>query len=162
MKKHKKILIIVFFVLCISIVAIAIYYKTSTIEIPDNPNLKISIDYMSAPSLIFTYYFYDDAIIETSHGGGLLPNESVLSTSTTKYYFNEKIDLSELKNFIDKIPRDTSGRNLVEITEKDGITYSIDDLNIPNGNSSEITLAHGELLAEIMKITDNAIRKQER
>ena len=66
MKKHKKILIIVFFVLCISIVAIAIYYKTSTIEIPDNPNLKISIDYMSAPSLIFTYYFYDDAIIETS------------------------------------------------------------------------------------------------
>ena len=162
MKKHKKILIIVFSVLCISIIAIAIYYKTSTIEIPNNPNLKISIDYMTAPSLISTYYFYDDAIIKTSHSGGFLPNGPVSSTSTTKYYFNEKIDLSELRNSINKFPKDTSGINSVEITEKDGITYSIDDLNIPNGNSSEITSASGELLIEIRKITDNAIRKQER
>lgn len=162
MKKIKKVLIIIFSVFFVSIVAIAVYVRTSKIEIPNNQNLKISIDYMSAPSLIFTYYFYDDTIIATSHSAGLLPSGPSVSTSTIKYYFNEKIDLSELKDFIDKIPRDTSNRTSVEITEKDGTTYGIDDSNITNKNSSGLTLAHGELLAKITKITDKAIRKQER
>ena len=162
MKKNKKTLIIIFSVICISIIAFIIYFKTSTIHIPPNPNLKISIDYMSAPSLIITYYFYDDTIIETSHSGGVLPTGPVSATNTTKYYFNKKIDLTNLKNFINKIPRDTSDNGLVEVTEKDGTTYFINDLNVTNKKGSGLLLAHGELLTEIMNITDNAVRKIEK
>jgi len=93
---------------------------------------------------------------------GILPTGHSSSTSTTKYYFNEKIDLSELRNFIDKTPRDTSNKQLVEITEKNGTTYSINDFNDTNENNSRLTIAHGELLTEIRKITNQATRKQER
>ena len=159
MKKKHKIILIVFFILCISIIGIILYSKNSTIEIPDNPNLKISIDYMSAPSLTITYYFYDDSIIRTSYCGGVLSSGPVSSTSTTKYYFTEAIDLSELKNFINSIPIDTTDMKLVEITEKDGTSYYIDDLSVSDKETSGLTLAHGELLTEITKITDKSFYK---
>ena len=153
--KNKKNIIICIIVLIITILIGLYFWKRIT-----NPNLKISIDYMSTPSFIITYYFYDDTIIETSYSGGVLPTGPVSSTSTTKYYFNNKIDLTNLKNFINQIPKDTSNNKygLVEVTEKDGTTYYIDDLN----NSSELSLAHEELLTEIMNITDNAVQKKEK
>ena len=162
--KNKKTIIICIVVLIVTIIIGLYFWKrnTSTIYIPPNPNLKISIEYLSAPSVIITYYFYDDTIIETSYRGGILSTGPVSSTSTTKYYFNNKIDLTNLKNFINKIPRDTSNNGLIEVTEKDGTTYYIDDLSITNEKSSGLSLAHGELLTEIMKITDNAVRKTEK
>ena len=118
------------------------------IEIPDNPNLKITIDYMSAPSHIITYYFYDDSIIETNYSGGVLPSGPSSSTTTTKYYFTEEIDLTKLRNFIDGMPKVNKGLYLIEVTEKDGTSYGIDVERI-------------ELLMEIMNITNKSIREEE-
>jgi len=157
MKKTKCILIVIISFLCVSM-GIFAYFKFSTITIPDNPNLKISINNFTEPSYIETYYFYDDTVIDISCSSGVLPDGPKSSTTITKYYFNEKIDITELKSFIEKMPIDTSSMPSVQITEKNGETYYIDD----SDDTTKLSIIHAKLIAEIRKITDQAVRTQER
>ena len=141
----KVISIIIFFLIVLAVIIILIInQKNKKIEIPDNPNLKISIDYVLAPTL--NYYFYEDTIIEKEHGVGNLPSGPVETLEITKYYFKERIDLTELNEFLNKCPKKESGS--LDITLKNGESYDIDF------NEKE------EILEKIKKIIDQAYKKE--
>ena len=102
MKKNINKVVVCLFIIIILIVVLILFNKIKKNEIPDNPNLKIEVDMGGTPVSIITYYFYDDSIIETSYSGGVLPTGPVSYTITTKYHFNEKVDLTELMEFLNK------------------------------------------------------------
>ncbi len=149
MNKNKKIILLIFSIIFLIAISIFIYFKIN-IDIPNDFNFKIYIDYNSAPFMSETYYFYNNTIIEKDYSSGVLPSGPSTSTTITKYYFIENIDLSELKNFLNTLPKDDSDYHLVEITKKDGTIYAVDD-------SHTSKFIHSELWYEIKKIMDKSI-----
>lgn len=161
MEKRRKVIIIAVAVILVLIVAGVLYFNLNKIEITKDYNMKISAFSKFSPAVDYIYYFYDDYIIETNYSSGVLPEGVVTNTTTTKYHFNEKIDLTELKAFLDKAPRANSETfRAVEIVEKNGMAYSIDDIEEPE--DGKLTIAHAELLDIIWKLTEKASFKQVR
>lgn len=160
MRSRIKLLFIILGIVLVLGVIFIIWQSNKRIKIPDNPNLKISIDYFSTPSSIETYYFYDYNIIKSSYTGGVLASGVSSSNNITKYYFKNQLDLNELIEFLNKFPKDESGR--VAITLKDGTSYTINDKNsTEDGHINGIlSPTHAEVFGEIIKIIDNSYKEE--
>jgi len=153
--KSIKILLVVIIVL---IIACGIVFTVSQnklaeeVAITEDFNLKIVVVYDFIPGKTVKYYFYEDFVIKTEQSGGLHSE----GLSTTKYYFDNEIDLTELNNYIESAPKGTSKNNIAEIIKSDGKVYYIDN---PGNNESDF-MKQSELTNEIEKITDNAIKEK--
>ena len=128
-KNLKKIIIIS--ILAIIITAIIIYALIC--KNSNNPNFTISIREGEDIVHIKTYYFYDDTITEENFYRSDI-EEIPDSTDYTKYYFEEKINITDLKEFVDRFPREEKGTITVtskkqEKTYINGIDYceTVDD-----------------------------------
>lgn len=127
-KGLKKIIIISLLVIITAIVIYSLISKSS-----NNPNLTISISNGEDIVHIKTYYFYDDTITEENFYRSDI-EEIPDSTDYTKYYFEEKISITDLKEFVDRFPREEKGTITVtskkqEKTYINGIDYceTVDD-----------------------------------
>lgn len=157
MKKNiNKVVVVCLFIIIILIVVLILFNKIKKIEIPDNPNLKIEVDMGGAPVSIITYYFYDDSIIETSYSGGVLSTGPVSYTITTKYHFNEKVDLTELMEFLNQFSKNTDDIGDIRVTLDSGESYFIDENSFADYNGVRVPL---EICTRIFRITDKAYKK---
>lgn len=156
MKKIINKVVVCIFIIMILIVLLILFNKNKKIEIPDNPNLKIEVDMGFTPVSIITYYFYNDSIIETSYSGGVLPTGPVSNTTTTKYYFNEKVDLTELMDFINQFSKNTDDLGDIRVTLDSGESYFIDENSFTDYNGVRVPL---EICTRIFRITDKAYKE---
>lgn len=109
----KKSLKIIKYILLLVIIIIFIRYCFK-IVVPNNYSLKIELDYMNSPTIIDTFYFYDKAIILEYY-----PNSQFGTQKLIKYYFNENINVTELKSMLnnkfEKIYSNSETENIDEI-----------------------------------------------
>lgn len=156
MEKGRKIIIIAVAIILVLVVAGVLYFNLIETEIPEAYNLMVEIDWLAEPSNIETYYFFDDYIIESNFSSGVLADGVVTNETTTKYSFDEKVDLYELEKFIQEKPKETYAA--VRVVEKNGNSYYIDDID--ESNSNRLMISHSELLNIISKITQKAYKKE--
>ena len=118
----------------------------------NKPNLKIKVDWKSAPLQIDTYYFYDKAIVKTTEiMGEVIINGEINDETRTVYYFDKNIDLTEINNFLSLLtPTDSEFDANITITKNDGSEYLAKDIEKSNSKP------HSELEKIIKSITDSA------
>ena len=145
----KKLVIII----VIFLIVVLGYILFLRLEIPENPELKISIEYNFEPKKI--YYFYPKTVIETNNTNffvvGIVPY-----CEYTKYYFDNEIDLTLLVNYINTLQQDEYGK--ITITDNNGNTVVVTDNS--SANESNEKNQHTQLLEAIRGITSNAKNKQ--
>jgi hypothetical protein len=125
-----------------------------------NANLIILIEYRQTDSLRLTYYFYDNKIVELKYqNSGALPGGEIKEyNDITNYYFDKKIDLSELENFLSNFTKEKeeSVQTCIKVTEHNGNTYYINDRAV--SNSGDIKFASSEISSKILEIESKATK----
>lgn len=128
-KKIINILKILFVMLVAGLLILGIiklHMKLTPIEIKENWNFKMSIDHMTTPTHILYYYFYDDYVIQETYTSGVLPSGVSSSSTFKKYKFKKNIDISKIKEYVEKYARSTDDRIVfISAEDKDGTKYRI-------------------------------------
>jgi len=163
--KKKLVLVGIVLLLIILAIVLVLFWNNRKIEVPDNPELIVALDFMTAPSSEYTYYFSENTIIEKYYSGGVLSTGPVSSESITKYYFKENIDLTSLIEFLNKYDKVENKNDYEEITVtiKGGDSYCIETSTVDEKTGLKVssnTITH-EIWDEILKITDKAYKTEE-
>ncbi len=147
--KYLKNIVLISSILILLIICL-VFLKLRKIEIPNNYNLLITMNFYSKPSTTTNYYFYDNDIIKYSKTTPALSVGVKVDTTTTKYSFKKKIDLSSLENVLNSYSHsEENSQSYIKIEYKNEKAYYINDND-----------AIKTLVSKIEEITKNSSKKR--